>query len=358
MYGRVRFVKVVRKLFSPLLSALLLALLTAALLGASSTSQGSSLAVASHPALSARFSASPVPSTPSPDTMLAPAAPATTFLGMDEDLLLERLRSAEIRSVHFSRGGSSLTLRVEFVDGSRAAFKPQQVHPQSVPRKEAAAYLLSRKLGISAVPPTVMRSLSRDELLQKLDAESQFLRPRLVREAIFDARGLTTGSMMYWVPGLLDLGLDRERAILQWTAELSQNGSLPKEREAILSQLSTLLLFDVIQNNSDRFSGGNILGLRDGSRLFFIDNAFGFQTDPIGHKRALGYLSRCQKFSHTLWTQLQLLRDEQLSFDDPVYGPLLSDKEIRALRSRRDRTLRYLGQLIHSHGVPSVLAFQ
>lgn len=357
MYGRVRFVQVVRTLFSPVISALALGLVTAGLFFASSSSQGSSLGSAAHPTWPSSLS---IPST-NTDTVATEAAPlppaAATFLGMDEELLLERLRSAEIRSLHFSRGGSSLTFRVEFSDGSRAAFKPQQVNPQSVPRKEAAAYQLSRKLGISAVPPTVMRAMSRDELLQKLDAESQFLRPRVLREAIFDAHGLTTGSMMYWVPGLSDLGLDQERAILAWSTELSQRGTLAKERRQLLSQLSTLLLFDVIQNNSDRFSGGNILGFRDTSRLFFIDNAFGFQTDPLGHKRALGYLSRCQKFSHKLWTDLQLLRDAELTFDDPVYGPLLSAEEIRALRSRRDRVVRYLGQLIHSHGQDAVLAF-
>ena len=125
-----------------------------------------------------------------------------------------------------------------------------------------------------------------------------------------------------------------------------------------MAQLSTLLAFDVIQNNSDRFSGGNILGSRDGRTMFFIDNAFGFQNDPRGHLRALGYLQRCQKFSRRLWTSLQLLSDEDLVFHDPVTGPLLSADEVAALRSRRDRVVRYLTQLIHSHGEAAVLAFR
>lgn len=357
MYGRVRFVQVVRKLASPLVSAAALVLLLTALLGASSSSLGSSSLGSSLPVASPT-----VPNAPTPDASPASdaeaPAPSQTFLGMDDELLLHRLRHADIRSVHFSKGGSSLVLRIEFSDGSRAAFKPEQINPQSVPRKEAAAYQLSRKLGIAAVPPTVMRAISRDELVQKLDAESQWVRPRLLREAIFSAEGMTVGSMMYWVPSLADLRLDSDEAIRAWTIELSQQGELSDERTTLLAQLSTLLAFDFIQNNSDRFSGGNIVGSRDRRTLFFIDNAFGFQTDPHGHLRALGYLQRCQKFSRRLWTSLQLLSDEDLVFHDPLTGPLLSPDEVSALRSRRDRVVRYLTQLIRSHGEDAVLAFR
>ncbi|MBL8634516.1 MAG: hypothetical protein JNM40_14940 [Myxococcales bacterium] len=346
--------QVVRKLASPLVSAAALILLLTALLGASSSSLGSSLSIAP----------SVVVEPPTRSFFLPPAplqeapAPSQTFLGMDDELLLDRLRYAEIRSVHFSKGGSSLVLRIEFSDGSRAAFKPQQINPQSVPRKEAAAYQLARKLGIAAVPPTVMRAISRQELLDKLDAQSQWIRARLLREAIFDDDGRTVGSMMYWVPSLADLHLDSDAAVRAWTTALSQQGPLSDDRSELLAQLSTLLAFDVIQNNSDRFSGGNILGSRDGRTMFFIDNAFGFQNDPRGHLRALGYLQRCQKFSRRLWTSLQLLSDEDLVFHDPVTGPLLSADEVAALRSRRDRVVRYLTQLIHSHGEAAVLAFR
>lgn len=355
MYGRVRFVQVVRKLASPLVSAAALVLLLTALLGASSSSLGSSLSVAPSavvvepPTLPVARSLGPLQEAP---------APSQTFLGMDDELLLHRLRHSDIRSVHFSKGGSSLVLRIEFSDGSRAAFKPVQINPQSVPRKEAAAYQLARKLGIAAVPPTVMRAISRDELLAKLDAQSQWIRPRLLREAVFDADGRTVGSMMYWVPSLADLRLDSDAAVRAWTSELSQQGQLSDDRGELLAQLSTLLAFDFLQNNSDRFSGGNILGSRDGRTMFFIDNAFGFQSDPRGHLRALGYLQRCQKFSRRLWTSLQLLSDEDLVFTDPLTGPLLSPDEVSALRSRRDRVVRYLTQLIHSHGEASVLAFR
>ena len=44
-----------------------------------------------------------------------------------------------------NHGGTSLSLRLEFADGSRAAFKPEQIHPQSDPRREIAAYRIDRQ---------------------------------------------------------------------------------------------------------------------------------------------------------------------------------------------------------------------
>lgn len=310
-----------------------------------SPSQGSSLGSAD---LRLRPATAPVPLT-EPE-ILGPAI----FLGMDEDLLLEHLRQTEIRSVQFGHGGSSLVLRLEFSDGSRAAFKPEQTHPQTVPRKEAAAYQLSRKLGLSQVPPTAMRTIGRDELVRKLKNASTS--SRIDHEALFDSRGQTTGSVMHWVPGLSDTGLDADAAVLAWTTDLSQDDPVSPMKRPLLEQLSALLLFDVLQNNSDRFSGGNILG-RNG-RMFFIDNAFGFQADPTGHVKALGYFSRCRKFSRKLWVALQMLRPTDLAFVDPVFGPLLSIEEQRAILGRRDQVLRRIERYIQMSGERAVLEFE
>ena len=70
-----------------------------------------------------------------------------TFLGMSDELLLDRVRTQPIARFKLNHGGSSLSFRVEFADGSRAAWKPMQTNMQSVPRKEVAAYRLNRLLG-------------------------------------------------------------------------------------------------------------------------------------------------------------------------------------------------------------------
>src|SRR5262249_38228618 len=83
-------------------------------------------------------------------TMLLPVEPAPlepaavdvasdaagTFLGMKDELLLDRMRAAEVVKAKLNKGGSSISFRLDFADGSRAAFKPEQTWPQTVPRKE------------------------------------------------------------------------------------------------------------------------------------------------------------------------------------------------------------------------------
>ena len=82
-----------------------------------------------------------------------------TFLGMQDELLLDRMRTAEVAQAKLNKGGSSISFRLDFADGSRAAFKPEQINPQTVPRKEVAAYRINRWLGFNAVPPSTMRTL-------------------------------------------------------------------------------------------------------------------------------------------------------------------------------------------------------
>ena len=72
-----------------------------------------------------------------------------TFLGMKDELLLDRMRTAEIVKAKLNKGGSSISFRLDFADGSRAAFKPEQINPQTVPRKEIAAYRINRMLGLN-----------------------------------------------------------------------------------------------------------------------------------------------------------------------------------------------------------------
>src|SRR5438874_1816441 len=114
---------------------------------------------------------------------------AGTFLGVKDELLLERMRSAEVVQAKLNKGGSSISFRLDFADGSRAAFKPEQTNPQTVPRKEIAAYRLNRLLGFHAVPPAVARTLHRDELIGKLPTEASFLVNRINAETQFDAEG-------------------------------------------------------------------------------------------------------------------------------------------------------------------------
>ena len=102
-----------------------------------------------------------------------------TFMGMSDELLLARVRTQPMVRFKLNHGGSSISFRVDFADGSRAAWKPTQTNTQTIPRKEIAAYRLNRLLGLNAVPPAAPRAVSREDLLAHLHPESQEYLPRI-----------------------------------------------------------------------------------------------------------------------------------------------------------------------------------
>jgi len=280
-----------------------------------------------------------------------------TFLGMQDELLIDRMRTAEVTLAKLNKGGSSISFRLEFADGSRAAFKPEQINPQSVPRKEVAAYRLNRWLGFNAVPPATMRTFHRDDLIGKLPPESQFLANRINAETVFDAEGFTRGELSYWIPVIVDSHLDTLENVLNWWRWMTVGEEIPPEKVEMMQQLSSLLIFDLLTNNSDRFSGGNLMTSKDGRVLFWMDNTFGFQVEPEGHVRCRTYLLRSQKFSKRLITQLRRLDMTALRQALAPEPGVLSEAEMASVIARKDVALRYVDGLVAQFGAEKVLVF-
>jgi len=280
-----------------------------------------------------------------------------TFLGMQDELLIDRMRSAEIVQAKLNKGGSSISFRLDFADGSRAAFKPEQINPQTVPRKEVAAYRINRWLGFNMVPPATMRTLHRDDLIGKLPPEAAFLATRINAETTFDAEGFTRGEVSYWIPVILDSHLDTLDNVLNWWRWMTIGEEIPPERVNLMEQLSSLLIFDLLTNNSDRFSGGNLMTSKDGKALFWMDNTFGFQIEPEGHLRCRTYLFRCQKFSRKMIARLRRFDLTALKQALSPEPGVLSEAEMASVIARRDVALRYVDGLITQFGADKVLIF-
>jgi hypothetical protein len=300
------------------------------------------------------------PATPSGVVELDIASDATgTFLGMKDELLLDRMKRGEILQAKMNKGGSSISFRLDFADGSRAAFKPEQTNPQTVPRKEIAAYRLNRLLGLNRVPPATSRTLHQSELLGKLPPEALFLTNRIMAETLFDDEGFTRGELSYWVPVILDSHLDTPENIAIWQKWMAVDGGepIPEEKVDLMAQLSALLLFDLLTNNSDRFSGGNLMASKDGRVLYFMDNTFGFQVEPEGHMRCRAALLRCQKFGRKIVDALRRLDAASLRQALDVEPGILTEAEQRAVLARRDVALRYIDGLVAQHGAEKVLVF-
>jgi hypothetical protein len=280
-----------------------------------------------------------------------------TFLGMDDELLLERMHTAEIKQAKLNKGGSSISFRLDFVDGSRAAFKPEQINPQTVPRKEVAAYRISRFLGFNAVPPATMRTFHRDDLVGKLPADAQFLAKRIDAETTFDAEGFTRGEVSYWIPVIADSHLDTLDNVMLWWRWMTVGEEIPADKLDLMQQLSSLLIFDMLTNNSDRFSGGNLMTSKDGHVLFWMDNTFGFQIEPEGHLRCRTYLLRSQKFSRKMVANLRGFDMAALKRALQPEPGVLTEAEMQSVIARRDVTLRYVDGLIAQFGADKVLVF-
>jgi hypothetical protein len=276
---------------------------------------------------------------------------------MKDELLLDRMRSAEVVKAKLNKGGSSISFRLDFADGSRAAFKPEQINPQTVPRKEIAAYRINRLLGMNAVPPATRRTLHRDELIGKLPPEAAFLTTRINAETTFDDEGFTRGEVSYWIPVILDSHLDTLENVLTWWRWMTMGEEIPPDKVDLMAQLSSLLLFDLLTNNSDRFSGGNLMTSPDGKTLFYMDNTFGFQVEPEGHLRCRTYLMRCQKFSRKAVEALRRLDLPSLRAALEAEPGVLTEAEIKAVMARREVGLKYVDGLITQFGVEKVLVF-
>jgi hypothetical protein len=282
---------------------------------------------------------------------------AGTFLGMKDELLLERMKASEIVKAKLNKGGSSISFHLYFPDGSGAAFKPEQINPQTVPRKEIAAYRINRMLGLNAVPPATARTLHRDDLVGKLPKEAAFLATRIDAETTFDDEGFTRGEVSYWIPTIADSHLDVPETVLLWTKWLTPGEEIPPEKAGLMAQLSSLLVLDMLTNNSDRFSGGNLLTSGDGKILFYMDNTFGFQVEDEGHMRCRQYLFRCEKFSRSLVAALRKMDLPSLRRALEIEPAVLSDAEVRSVIARKDVTLKYLDGLIAAFGADQVLVF-
>ncbi len=283
-----------------------------------------------------------------------------TFLGMSDELLLARVRTQPIVRFKLNHGGSSISFRVEFADGSRAAWKPTQTNSQTVPRKEIAAYRLNRLLGLNAVPPAAPRAVSRDELFSHLHPDSLESLPRIKAETIFGSNGETLGTASYWIPVIKDSGFDKPDGQKQVQAWLSQGEPLP-EQASMARQVSDLIVFDFLTSNPDRYSGGNMKMSPDGTQLFYMDNTMSFFVDPEGPAKNREVLLRTQRFSRGLYEALDRVTaptlERALAQEAGAPYEILTPAEIAGVVGRRLVVHQYIDSLIAQFGARNVLVF-
>lgn len=290
-----------------------------------------------------------------------------TVFGASDAELLAPLGAAKVTRVKGNLGGSSLSLRLDFANGARAAFKPEQVFANSTPRREIAAYRIDRLLEIGRVPPAKAVAFSLEELLAAAPpGRRDELAARLRDEAIV-RNGVLAGELSWWITALdrarlgRELFVDENEGRARWVSYLQVGARVPAAARPLVEQLAVCVLFDVLIDNSDRWSGNNTLASPDGKVLYIMDNTQSFSLARIGSESSVGALRRIQVFPRALVRRLRGLTEERLVRvlevgEGAPLGALLFPDEIRAVLQRRDNILKYIDGLIAAHGEEAVLA--
>lgn len=295
---------------------------------------------------------------------ITPPAPGTVFGAADLDLLAP-LAVTPVTKVKLNRGGTSLSLRLDFASGARASFKPLQNHPQSDPRREIAAYRIDRLLGIGHVPPAKSAAFTIDDLIAAAEPASRDLAASRIAGEAIARHGSLLGEVSWWIPEIkaVHIGghlIDDADGEAVWTEYLQAGAAIPAELSPMLAQIATVVLFDVLIDNADRWSGNNTQGSLDNRILYFMDNTLAFSPFTLGHETNLSKLYRIQVFPRALVQKLRRLTagmiEAALGSDDRLLGPLLTRVEIRAIIARRDHFIEYIDRLITEFGEDTVLA--
>jgi hypothetical protein len=298
------------------------------------------------------------------------AEPGATVFGAADADLLAPIAATPLARVKINRGGSSLSLRLEFANGARAAFKPTQTHPQSDPRRELAAYRIDRLLGIGHVAPAKAGAFKVADIIAAADLS---IRAELARR--IDAEGIVSGdvlrgAMSWWIPVIKDGSiaghpLDDPDGMATWARYLQADAdtpAMPVELRPLLAQISTCVVFDLVVDNADRWSGTNTKTSPDGATLYFMDNTLSFSPHTLGHNANLTPFHRISVFPRKLIGRLReiSLADVTAAIDgdgkDEGLAPLLNPWEVRAILARRDHVIHTIDQLIARYGEDAVLA--
>lgn len=277
---------------------------------------------------------------------------------------VERLASAPITEITRNPGGATITLRVRFGDGNRAVWKPEQKHSASNFRAEIAAYHLDRIVGFSRTAAVVGRSLGYPHVLEQLEAsgaDADFI--ERFRAEVPARDGRVAGALIAWHAGKLTSAEPPKG----WTEGLRSKDPVREELAKRLPEWSDLVVFDFLIDNTDRWSGGNVLSLGGGA-LIFLDNAAGFA--PWRASKGETTLSRVEPICRFRRATIETLRAlgptapaesrlgarlEHSLANDPL-APVLGKAQFHALDTRVERLLEHVARCSEELGDEVVLS--
>jgi hypothetical protein len=261
-----------------------------------------------------------------------------------------------------SIGHTSVVFRLDFETDAgalRAAYKPESKRGHKRFRGEVAAYRLAKLLAIPNVPPATVRIFARDALRNALHADGRAA--ALESDEVIERSGHVFGALVPWIDRLEFTPIESPVEMARWKAELTNGGDLPADRRALAAQISTLVVFDALTGNWDRWSGANVGLDKKTNTLLFVDNDAAF-FDPIPPAFApqMALVRSVDRFSRALVSKLRTTDAIMLAdaFGDEEPGtPLLPARVVAACDQRRKDVLAIIGEKIAKLGEANVLFF-
>ena len=263
---------------------------------------------------------------------LAPATALTAFVATRAKLV----------------GHTSLVIRLENEAKQRVIFRAAFREGGTRYRGEIAAYRLAKHLGLAALfaeaTPHSMRADKLRELLPEGD------RAKFVQSALVDEHGFVSGALVRWIDGLEMPAFEREPWLSKWKGWIQNGADVPAADRPLAAQFSTLVVFDYLTGNFDRWSGGNVGAVRRGDslELRFIDNDGAF-LDPMPKGPLAASKERLlasKRFARGFVEKLQALAEEP-SWDAALGTgadgkPLLSHAVAEGVRARALEALKHV----------------
>jgi len=261
-----------------------------------------------------------------------------------------------------SIGHTSVVFKLKLEGGLEAAYKPRSKRGPSRYKGEIAAYRLATALGLPNVPPALSRSFARATLLKALGGEASEPGALYAKEAIAGETGDVPGALIPWIPHLGLMELHAEPLLSAWQGWLGGAGEVPEDQRGLAAQISTMIVFDYVTGNWDRWSGGNIGFEAQKRMLLFIDNDGAFYDAPPDGPLAAqkGRLNRVKRFSRGFVGRLRTLDPKALAAalgDESPGVPLLGEKALAGVNARREEALRTIDARIKKSGEEKTLEF-
>src|SRR5262249_34340314 len=129
--------------------------------------------------------------------------------------------------------------------------------------------------------------------------------------------GELRGMVAWWIPEIRDAkigGVDlSDAAGMGLLMSYLQGGAtIPPAERGVVGQFAACIVFEVIIDNADRWTGSNTKVSPDQKTLYFMDNTLSFSKFRHGHETNLKPLLRMQVFPRGLIARLRRLTIEEL----------------------------------------------